>query len=55
MAILERESRANWGGANMRVVCGDHFWHLVSIASVATETAGGEILVAFLAPTWLQK
>ena len=39
--------RANWGGANMRIVCGGHFWHLGSIASLATETTGGVILVAF--------
>ena len=44
MAILER---ANWGGANMGVVRSDHFWQLGSIASLVTETTGGEILVAF--------
>ena len=42
-----RGERANWGGANMRVVRGGHFWQLGSIASPATETTGGVILVAF--------
>ena len=36
-----RGERANWGGANMRVVRGGHFWQLGSIASPATETTGG--------------
>ena len=31
----------------MRVVHGGHFWHLGSIGSLATETTGGVILVAF--------
>ena len=31
----------------MCVVCGGHFWQLGSIASLATETTGGVILVAF--------
>ena len=31
----------------MRVVRGGHFWQLGSIASLATETTGGVILVAF--------
>ena len=31
----------------MCVVRGGHFWQLGSIASLATETAGGVILVAF--------
>ena len=39
----------------MRVVHGGHFWQLGSIASLATKTTGGEILVAFLAQTWPQK
>ena len=44
MATLEH---ANLGGANMRIVCGGHFWQLgLTIASLARETMGGEILVA---------
>ena len=39
----------------MRVVRGGHFWQLGSIASLATESTGGEILAAFLAQTWPQK
>ena len=31
----------------MGVVCSDHFWQLGSIASLATETTGGEIVVEF--------
>ena len=31
----------------MHVVCGGHCWQLGSIAFLATETTGGEILVAF--------
>ena len=31
----------------MRVVRGSYFWQLGSIASLATEATGGEILVAF--------
>ena len=31
----------------MGVVHSGHFWQLGSIASLATETTGGEILVAF--------
>ena len=31
----------------MGVVRSGHFWQLGSIASLATETTGGEILVAF--------
>jgi len=31
----------------MRVVRGSYFWQLGSIASLATETTGWEILVAF--------
>ena len=31
----------------MGVVLSGHFWQLGSIASLATETTGGEILVAF--------
>ena len=35
------DERANWGGANMRVMCGGHIWQLgCSIASLATETTG---------------
>ena len=44
---LARDERANWGGANMGVVRSGHFWQLGSFASLATETTGGEILVAF--------
>ena len=37
-----RGERVNWGGANMRVVRGGHFWQLAgSITSLATETTGG--------------
>ena len=43
VATLER---ANLGGANMRVVRSGHSWQLGSIASLARETTGGEILVA---------
>ena len=39
----------------MHVVRGGHFWQFGSIASLATETTDGEILVAFLAQTWPQK
>ena len=48
MATLERETieGANLGGANMHVVRGCHFWQLGSIASLAGETTGWEILVA---------
>ena len=48
MATLERETieSANLGGANMRVVRGGHFWQLGTIASLARETTGWEILVA---------
>ena len=42
-----RDERANWDGANMGVVRSGHFWQLGSIASLATETTGGEILAAF--------
>ena len=56
MAItLAQDKRANRGGANMCIVRGGHFWQLGSIASLATETTDGEILVAFLAQTWPQK
>ena len=34
----------------MRVVRGGHFWQFGSITSLATETADGEILVAFFGP-----
>ena len=40
-------ARGERRGANMRVVRGSYFWQLGSIASLATETTGGEILVAF--------
>ena len=33
----------------MRIVRGGHFWQFGSIASLATETTDGEILVALLA------
>ena len=39
----------------MRVVRGGHFWQFGSIASLATETTDGEILVDFLAQAWPQK
>ena len=49
MAITwARDERTNWGGANMRVVRGGHFW---PTASLATESTDREILVAFLAQT----
>ena len=44
---LSWDERANWGGANMGIVCSGHFWQLGSTASLATETKGGEILIAF--------
>ena len=34
----------------MHVVCSGHFWQFGSIASLATETTDGEILVAFFGP-----
>ena len=43
MATLER---ANLGGVNMHIVRGGHSWKLGSIASLARETTGEEILVA---------
>ena len=43
MATLEC---ANLGGANMGILRGSHSWQLSSIASLARETMGGEILVA---------
>ena len=43
MATLER---TNLGGANMRIMRGGHSWQLGSIAFLARETTGGEILVA---------
>ena len=46
---------ANWGGANVRVMRGGHFWQFGLIASLATEITDGEILVAFFAQTWPQK
>ena len=53
MVTLER---ANLGGANMRIVCGGHSWQFGSIASLARETTGGEILVAvWPGQTWPQK
>ena len=51
MAILERETSAQIGKgltwASCVVVISGPFWQLGSIASLATETTGGEILVAF--------
>ena len=50
MVILERKTSAQVGdpgGANIHVVHGSHFWQIGSIASLATETTGGEIVVAF--------
>ena len=38
-----RGERANWGGANMRIVRGGYFWQLGAIASLT----GWVILVAF--------
>ena len=56
MAILEHETSANWGGANMRASCVAVIsGQLSSIASLVTETTGGEILVAFLDQKWPQK
>ena len=43
----------NWGGANMRVMCGSHFWQLGSIASPATKTTGDSSSI--LPQTWPQK
>ena len=49
MALLEREASAQIGEGLTcaRVVRGCHFWQLGSVASLATETTGGVILVAF--------
>ena len=58
MAILERSTSAQIekGLIDMGVMRSDHFWQLGSIASLATETTGGEILVySILAQTWPQK
>ena len=53
MATLER---ANLRGPNVRIVRGGHSWQLGSIASLARETTGGEILVAvWRGQTWPQK
>ena len=46
--------RANWGGANMHIVHGSHFWQLDSITFLATQTTGEVILVAFW-KIWPQK
>ena len=55
MAILERETSAIWGGANMHVVRAVISEQLGLIASLATESTGGEILVVFLDQKWPQK
>ena len=56
MVILERETSANWGGANMHASCVAVIsGQLGLIASLATESTGGEILVAFLDQKWPQK
>ena len=60
MAILERETSAQiGGGGGGGLTCARRAWQsflqLGSIVSLATETTGGEILVAFLAQTWSQK
>ena len=48
MVLLERETSAQNGrAANMGVMRSDHCSQLGSIASLAPETTGGEILVAF--------
>ena len=48
MAILERKtSTCKLGRVNIGVVHSGHFWQLGLVASLATETTGGEILVAF--------
>jgi len=49
-----RGKRANWGGANMRVVHSSHFWQLGSIASPATKTTGGGDSSSILSQTWPQ-
>ena len=41
------DEHTNWGGANMGVMHSGHFWQLGSVTSLATETTGGEVLVAF--------
>ena len=41
--------------ANMRVMCGGHFWQLGSIASLARETTGLGDSSSCLAQTWPQK
>ena len=46
MVMLESETSAQIGEANMGVMRSGHFWQLNSIAFPATETTGGEILVA---------
>ena len=57
IAILDRETSAQIGEGLTCVSCmrGGNFWQFGLIASLATETTGGEILVAFLAQTWTQK
>ena len=48
MVILERKtSTCKLGRANIGIVRSGHFWQLGSVASLATETTGKEILVAF--------
>ena len=49
IALLEREASAQIGEGLTcaRVMRGGHFWQLGSVASLATETTGGVILVAF--------
>ena len=44
---LSARRACKFGRANMGIVRSGHFWQLSSIASLATETTGGEILVAF--------
>ena len=50
-----RGERTNWGGANMRVMCGSHFWQLGSIASPATKNYRWGDSSSILAQTWPQK
>ena len=45
MVIFECNECANWGGANMHIVCGGHSGSSVQL--LAIETTGGEIPVAF--------
>ena len=39
----------------MRVMCGGHFWQFGLIATLATETTDGEVLVPFFGPNMVSE